>query len=63
MKTLKVMAIIGIIWFGGTILVQVNNPDLSKQAFLKYAYGLVFSIVVLVQSKKILKKHKKDISK
>ncbi len=56
MKTLKVMAIIGIILFGLSFLYRITDTSLSGQGVGGAAYALAFSIVVLVQSKRHLKR-------
>ncbi len=62
MKTLKVMSVIGIVWFAAHLLlvnmpsnIALQGPE-STADFLQSCYALAFSIVVLVQAKKACKK-------
>jgi hypothetical protein len=64
MKTLKIMSIIGIIWFGLHLLVAnmpyyvlINGTE-TQSDFFRSVYGLAFSIVGLVQTNRLMKKHK-----
>lgn len=65
MKTLKIMSIIGIVWFGlcfVCILVFINSDESAAIGWGLYAvlYGIALAIVALVQVKrmKILIKNK-----
>jgi hypothetical protein len=64
MKTLKVMSIIGIVWFSLHLLVAnmpfyvAINGQPSDSDFFRSVYALAFSIVVLVQANRALKKQK-----
>lgn len=57
MKTLKTMSIIGLVWFGFSLLaILAFNNDIDYEAsigwgLLAVLYAIPFSIVVLVHSK------------
>ena len=61
MKTVKVLSVIGIIWFTLAWLIIANNQNVDYETVFDWGiisacYGLALSIVALVHSKRQLKK-------
>jgi hypothetical protein len=62
MKTLKIMGIIGIVWFSIHLCaIELAAYYVSPADFLIALYGIALSIVMVVQANRFIRKHKKTI--